>query len=219
MVIMASRIFVCSLMFMCSVAFVEAHVPNIVGTISQNEIRTIEDPILSQAFYGVLEDSPHTFKIQRDESFTLSLQVLLPDIETSKNNVSAIVVKLPKERGRVEEIARLKAGDASWDTFYEPFGGDTYRRGPTFEQELDAGSYIVEVHTPENRDKYVLVVGKKEEMSIGYFETVRRLIEVKNFFDKSPLRVVESPFVYAPLILVVGGIGFVYWYRRRRRRG
>lgn len=198
-----------------TVSFAEAHVPNLVEIPGQSDVYLIEDPILSQAFYGVLDDFPHTYKIQKSEPFTLSLQILQPDISSSNNNVSAIVVKLPKERGRVEEIIRLEAKDATWETFYEPFGGDMYRRGSSFTQDLEAGSYIVEVHTPDNREKYVLVVGSKEEMSIGYFETLKRLVAVKKFFDKSPVRIVESPYAYIPLLAILAvSIGI----RRRMKR-
>lgn len=212
-----SRIFlVLLLVFVSSVSLVFAYAPNMIGVIPQNEVHIIDDPIQSQSFYGVLDNFPHTYKIVRNEPFTLSLSILQPHIDTSNNNVSAIVVKLPAERGRVEEVTRLRASLASWDTFYDPVGGDRYRQGPEFEGILEAGSYIIEVHTPENLEKYVLKVGTEDEESIGYFKTLLRLIEVKKFFDKSPLRIVESPYIYVPLIIFIS-IG-LFLYRRMKRR-
>lgn len=196
----------------------EAHVPNIVPELIQSDIVRIQDPTLSQAFYGEMEDFPHTFEISATEPFHLFSQILLPDIESSKNNVSGIIIKLPEKRGRVTEVARLESKSASWESDFEPFGGDTYRKGPIFDQELEPGRYRIEVHTPENLDKYVLVVGTREEMSIGYFETVRRLMEVKVFFGKSKFRIIESPYVYVPLILIIGGVSALWHYRRRFRK-
>ena len=76
--------------------------------------------------------------------------------------------------------------------------------------------YHIEVHTPDNLEKYVLNFGKKEEMTINYFETITRLAAVKVFFGKSPLRVVESPLVYAPFMMVMGAGFYFFWYRKRR---
>lgn len=197
----------------------EAHVPVLVSLDSPKDITHIEDPTLSQAFYGHLDGFPHTYEIVATEPFHLFSQILVPDIDSSKNIISGIIIKLPEERGRVTEVARLPSKDSAWESQYEAFGGDTYRHGPQFETELEPGKYRIEVHTPANTEKYVLVVGKREEMTLGYFELIGRLIAVKRFFEKSPIRIVESPYIYVPL----GGImlmtaGLWYWYRRRKIR-
>ncbi len=209
------RIFIIGCFFFFHASLVDAHVPNIVPDLIQSDVIHIEDPTLSQAYYGEMNDFPHTFVFSSVEPFHFFAQILLPDISSSKNNVSGIIIKLPEKRGRVTEIGRLEYRNATWETEYEPFGGDTYRNGPVFEKDLEPGRYRIEVHTPENLDKYVLVVGTREEMSIGYFETVRRLMEVKAFFGKSKLRIIESPYVYVPII-VISICMYVGWYYRRR---
>jgi hypothetical protein len=194
--------------------FTSAHVPVLVEQDSLEDIHVIEDYNLSQAFYGELDNFPHTFEIRATEPFTLFTKILQPDIESSDGNVSGIIIKLPAERGRVEEVARLSE-KGTWPTEYEIFGGDSYRTGPSFERELGPGTYRIEVSTPDNIEKYVLVVGKREELTIGYFELVGRIAEVKAFFGKSKLRVVESVYVYVPILLVASVVGYL-WYRRRR---
>lgn len=213
---MLFRTLVFSTLFFLSVSVADAHVPVLVPTQTQSSVIVVEDPDLSQAFYGELNDLSHTYEIQSLVPFTLTLQVLVPDTESSSNNISGIVVKLPETQGRVTEIAPLTATDAEWESFYEPFGGDSYRKGPKVEKELEAGTYHIGIHTPDNKEKYVLVVGTREELSIGYFETVRRLLGVKVFFGKSPVQVVESPFVYIPLLIVVCA-GLAFWYVRRKK--
>lgn len=195
----------------------DAHVPIIVVEESLSDIFTIEDPTLSQAFYGQLSGFPHTFQIVSEEPFHLFTQILQPDIESSANNISGIIIKEPKSSGRVLEITRLAAKDGEWESTYEPFGGDTYRNGPLFEKDLEAGTYRIEVHTPDNREKYVLVVGQREEMTIGYFELIRRMFQVKNFFEKSPFFIIQSVFVYVP-ILLIGISGLFFWSRHRRKK-
>jgi hypothetical protein len=174
---------------------------------------TIDDATLSQAFYGEMKGFPHTFQIVAKEPFELFTHILVPDIETSKNNISGIIIKEPNGAGRVTEVTRLLAKDSAWNSEYEPFGGDSYREGPQFETTLPAGVYRVEVHTPDNLEKYVLVIGKREEMTIGYFELIGRLVEIKTFFGKPKIFVVQSPYVYVPLLVLCLGIGF--WYMRR----
>ncbi len=200
-------------LFLATFSFVDAHELNLVSQESVNDITIITDPILSQAFYGKLQNFPHTYEIQSDVPFRLFTQILVPDIETSQNNISGVIIKLPEKQGRVTEIAQLNARDAEWNSEYEPFGGDSYRKGPLFEADLDSGTYRIEVHTPDNAEKYVLVVGLREEMTIGYFSTLERLIKVKEFFDKSPIRIVESAFAYIPLAVILLIAGLV-WYRK-----
>lgn len=190
-----------------------AHVPVLVEQESLRDILIIEDPDLSQAFYGEMDNFPHTFEIRSGKPFMLFTQILVPDIDSAKDNISGIIIKLPESRGRVEEITRLSLS-SPWPSEYEPFGGDSYRMGPSFERELGPGTYRIEVNTPDNVEKYVLVVGKREELTIGYFELVGRIAEVKAFFGKSKLRVVESPYVYVPLLVLLG-IGYLL-YRRRK---
>ena len=204
------------LIFSFGTNVVSAHVPNLVEQATPKDVVTIEDPTLSQAFYGAMQGFPHTYEIRATEPFHLFTKILIPDLEGSGNNISGIIIKEPENGGRVTEVTRLRAKDATWESKYEPFGGDSYRNGPVFEKDLDAGTYRIEVHTPDNVEKYVLVVGTREEMSIGYFETVRRIAGVKEFFGKSKLRVVESPFVYVPLLGLMTVSGIV-WYVRRRR--
>ena len=138
-------------------------------------------------------------------------------LKGAATNVSGIIIKLPESGGRVTEVSALNGKDASWESDYEPFGGDSYLQGPQFEGELEAGTYHIEVHTPDNQEQYVLVVGRREEMTIGYAELFKRRMEVKRFFGKSPFLMVESPFVYVPASLVVA-LGFGIRHRRIRKK-
>lgn len=203
-------------LFLCVASFAYAHVPFLVTQTSLHDIITINEPENSRAFYGEMTGFPHTYEIRAEKPFHLFAQVLLPDIESSKNNVSGIIIREVEGSGSVKEVARFLAKDAAWDTFYEPFGGDTYRNGGAFEKDVEPGVYRIEVSTPDNLEKYVLAVGKIEGSGeIGYFETIRRIAEVKVFFEKSKIFVIQSPFVYVPLLILIM-FGVVVWFYRRR---
>ncbi len=193
-----------------------AYIPRVVTQESLFDITPIEDPELAQTFYGSLADFPHTYEIRAKEPFHLYVEVRVPDNTSSMNIVNGIIVRETGRKGRVEEVARILAKDASWESVYEPRGGDTYRKGGIFERDLEPGVYRIEMSTPDNRQKYVLVVGQREEFgAIGYFETIGRIAEVKAFLGKSKVRIIESPYVYAPLILIIIVlIGARYWRRR-----
>lgn len=213
------KIFLAFVIFFSCAFSAEAHVPVLITQDSPFDITTIEDPELSQAFYGTMNGFPHTYEIVTTKPFHLFTQVLAPDIEGGATTISGIVIKLPESGGRVTEISALNSKDAKWESEYEPFGGDSYLQGPQFEGDLEAGTYHIEVHTPDNQAKYVLVVGKREEMTIGYVELYNRLKEVKQFFGKSPIMIVESPFVYIPVVLIFA-LGFGVWrflIRKKKR--
>lgn len=192
---------------------VSASAPEVVVQKSLSDITIINDPVRAQTFYGTLVDFPHTYQIVATKPFHLFVQMKVPDIDASANNLFGIIIKEPAGKGRVEEIVRLKGQDASWESSRDWWSMDSYRNGPLFDQDLGPGTYRIEVSTPDNREKYVLAVGTRNELSFNYFETVGRLMDVKVFFGKSRIRIVESPLVFVPL-LGVGGL-LILWYRRR----
>jgi len=191
-----------------------AYVPQVVVQESLHDITVIDDPELSQAFFGELQDFPHTYEIRADKSFTLYTQIRVPELESSKNNVSGIIIKEQK-KGRVEEVARFLALDAQWAVHKDTLIGEEYREGAQFEKELGPGVYRLEVHTPDNLEKYILRVGKKEDMNIGYFELLGRIIDIKKFYETSVFWIILSPYAYVPLLVltVLGGL----WYLWRRK--
>ena len=193
-----------------------AHTPFLVSPSDVSDWTVVENPGVSKSFYGELTGFPHTYVIEIDETLDLFARILVPDIEKAQENVSGIIVRNSEEEGRVVEIARLRAADAYWESEYEFFGGDSYRNGPEYRATVDHGFYRIEVSTPDNVGKYVLVVGTKEEREIGYFETLRRIAAIKTFFGKSELMVIQSPFVYVPLALFIGiFVSIRLWLRRR----
>jgi hypothetical protein len=206
-----------TLFLLCLPGVGRAYVPLVVERESVSALHTIEDPTLEQYFYGTLNNFPHTFVITQDEAFTLQVEVLVPEMEGSKNEVNGIIVKKEGRQGRVVEVARMLAKEASWESFREPWGGDKYRRGAMYSALVEPGTYHIEVSTPNNDSPYALVVGtRKERGEVSYFEMIGRIKDVKSFYGRSSLMVIESPYVFGPIVgilLVCGGVW--YWYRRR----
>jgi hypothetical protein len=182
----------------------------------QHDVTSVTDVLQSQAFYGELNDSPHLFEFTLTEPTTSFAELLVPDSETGVTDKSGLLLKV-EERG-VTEVMRMNAKDAAWESFFEWFGGDSYRRGPTYFDSLEAGTYQLEVSTPVNQGKYVLVIGKEESFRLSYIATLKDVARVKQFFGKSRFALFESPLVYVPLLLVMV-CGVVAWCIVRRVRG
>ncbi len=207
---------VCLAIILCPM-LVEAHVPVLPEFISYEDAKTIEFPDISRAYYGELTSFPHRYEFVIGENDqNLFVEVLVPDIKEAANDIDAIIVK-QHDAGYVDEVARLLAKDAAWDSFYEWFGGDSYRRGPGFERQVEPGKYILEVYNDNNMGKYVLVVGKKEDFSeISVLETMKRIYGVKHFYGKSSLAVLQSPFYFIPAVVILI-ILVMLWYRHRKQ--
>ncbi|MCF7816223.1 MAG: hypothetical protein K9M10_04340 [Candidatus Pacebacteria bacterium] len=198
-------------------ASTDAYVPVLVSQKSLIDFDIISDPTLAQTFYGELNNFPHTYEFIVTQSLNFVVDVRVPDLEKSTNNISAIIIKKPVSGGRVKEITRMLAKEAKWTVVRDFKSGDLYREGSHYEAELEPGVYRLEVHSPNNIEKYILKIGTREEMAFGYIETVKNLVAVKQFFNKSRLRIVESPYVYIPLLVIIAGGGALsIWFKRRR---
>ena len=183
------------------------------------EFIEIPDPEISFAYYGELAGEPQKFIISSESEFNLYVQVLEPEISVAQKNHSAIIYD-----GDKNVVADLLAEDANWESYFEFFGGDYYLNGSEYNDTLaDSGVYEVVVSSPDNLGKYVLVTGKIEDFSdTSFFATVKEIYRVKIFFEKSPLAILQTPFVYVPAVLalillgIVGLIGSRI-YRRKKK--
>jgi hypothetical protein len=212
-----TRVFLIACIILFTPHFVRAHVPVIVEQTSLHDIEIVTDPVRSQAFYGTLDDFPHTYEIRVKEPFLLRAEVLIPDTDSAKELVSGIVIRETGRQGKVEEVTRMLAKDATWESFYEFWGGDRYRRGGLYEAEVTPGVYRIEVSTPDNDASYVLVIGTEEEWGdVGYFEMIGRIADVKAFFGKPTVMVVQSPLIFIPLLGIIGVCVILYIWRKRR---
>jgi hypothetical protein len=161
-----------------------AHQPRLVGNQTLIEVK---NPDISQAFYAKLNGSPQVYKIVSDKPLQLYVNILVPALPSSKTDILAEIYKDSEAPDNL--IKKLDGSLYKWTKFYEPFGGDTYLKGPEYEEPVTAGTYLVKVSNPNNQGKYAVAIGKKEKFPPG--EILRTIIILpklkKNFFEKSPL--------------------------------
>ncbi len=159
-----------------------AHQPRIVykTQISQANPIIVTKPEISQAFYAELKGQPEYYSIGSDKEFNLYVRILSPKMTGAKKDFSVEIIK------DANAIAMLDGLGSAWTEFYEPFVGDDYWQGPEFEKHQPGGEYIIKVSSPDNRGKYVLVVGRAEAFPLN--ESLKLFVslpQLKHYFGKS----------------------------------
>lgn len=207
-------IFIAFICFVFVPVFALAHQPRL------NKQRTtiVTDPEISKAYYGQLAGEPHFYFIKSDKPFKLYVNILVPDIEGQKTDVSFAIIK------NKETESPLIVADgvvSEWKSFWEPFGRNAYLMGSEYEESVEAGDYDIVVWSSNNDSKYSLAVGKIE--SFNLIESARALSAIpkikQRFFDESPMNFILSPFGLGYVLvmyLVVFGIGFAYKFLTRK---
>ncbi len=181
-----------------------AHQPVIVG----KNISEIDNPGISRAFYDSLTGNPRSYFINAKNDFDLYINLLVPKNTNPAGRYSARIFRIVN--GKRSGLAVIDGSLSEWTEFFEPFGGDTYLKGPEYKQKAAAGKYEIEVFSKDNRGKYVLAVGEKESFGpkeIAYVYVAVPLLK-KDFFGTNPLSFLATPFGVA-LLIVVGGIIFL----------
>lgn len=185
---MKNRIILCFTLLSLIVTFsmiINAHQPRLVFN-EQNSIENpfiVENPEVSQAFYGELKGEPQYYLINNLESFNLYINILSPAIENADKDYSAEVYV---NNNKIKEI---NASSVEWTKFYEEFGGDDYWKGPELDSIVGGDSYLIKVSSLDNIGKYVLVIGKKESFppkeALNAFTSMPKL--KSEFFEKNIL--------------------------------
>jgi hypothetical protein len=216
---MKKILFFSLLLFVILAAFVSAHQPRIV---QDNSVTVIQNPEVSQAFYGSLAGKPSYFIINSDSNFELYAGVLVPDLKNFDKDISAEIIYNNKT------FFVLDGLNYNWTYLYEEFAGDSYYSGPDKKVPAEKGTYLIKVFSTDNYGKYVLVVGEKEEFPPK--ETLRTVITLpglkKNFFEKSPFTAffnIVGLFLLGFIILVLVVVLVVYLilkmiFRRKKNK-
>jgi len=193
---MKKKIFLIIILVLIFPVLAFAHQPRI----TSSAYTIVPDPEISKAYYSKLDGEAQSYEISSEKSFTLYLNILVPDIDGQKKDVSAIVIK--EEDTSSAPLALLNGVDFTWEKFFEPYGHDTYWKGPEYKAEIPAGKYLINVSSSSNDSKYALAIGEKE--NFNFKETMNDLHLVpqlkKTFFNESPIDFIFSPFGWGLLL-------------------
>jgi len=186
-----------------------AHQPQIVG----KDSIVIKDPEISRAFYDSLIGKPRTYQIESTKEFELYVNILVPRSSNPEGRYSAEVYLI--EGSRRKPVGTLKQDSVKWKEFYEPYAGDYYIMGPELKRRVPAGHYEIVVFSGQNRGKYVLAVGEKEEWDLK--ATVKALVVLPklkiDFFKTSVLTLLPTlmGLLYLLVLLILIALILAAW--------
>jgi hypothetical protein len=203
------------IILMASISLVAAHQPRLVmgtNTSLGNPI-IIENPEVSQAFYGQLNGQPDFYKITSDAPFKFYIGLLVPTSPgISPDFISA---QLLDSSGNI--ILTVDGENSTWEPYFEEFGGDYYLKGPEARANLTAGTYYIKIYNTNNQGKYSVAVGEIESFPID--ESLKALITIpllkEQFFEK---QVSTLFFQFIGIILALGSIMVLFFMLLRARR-
>ena len=186
-----------------SICAVSAHQPRLVVGVnsSMSNPIVVKNPEISQAWYGNLKGLPDYYMISSDKPFELFANILVPQSPgISSDFVSA---QITDSSGKT--LALLGGNQSSWTPMFEEFGGDYYLQGPTFDQNVSAGTYYIKVFNQNNTGKYSLATGAIEAFPPE--ESLKSLISIpllkEQIFGKP---ITTLFFEFLGIILALGTI-------------
>lgn len=218
-----------------------AHNPRIV---ENGVVTNIENPEVSQAFYGTLNGKSQLYFIRADEPFKLYAGLLAPDLPGAAKDFSAEIIQVitfvdgngqnaPIDQaiglgGKKTTLFALDGARTEWKRFYEAYGDDWYWQGPetapvdSVGSQSPAGLYEIKVSNPGNQGKYVLVVGTEEQWGLREIgNTLLTMPRQKIFLGKSPASAffnrVGLFLLPIPLILA-GGIALAIFIIKKQSK-
>jgi hypothetical protein len=186
-----------------SICAVSAHQPRLevgVNSSLSNPI-VVQNPEISQAFYGNLKGQPDYYKITSNKTFELFVNILVPQ----SPGISSDFMSAQVTDSSGKTLALLGGNNSDWMPMFEEFGGDYYLQGPTFDQNVSAGTYYIKVFNTNNTGKYSLAIGDIETFPPD--ESIKALINIpilkEQIFGK-PITILFFEFV--GIILALGSI-------------
>ena len=192
-------------LFVFAPSLVFAHQPRI----TEERLTIVTDPEVSKAYYGKLMGEPDVYTIEAKQAFNLYVGVLVPDIASTKKDITAEVFK-----GN-EKIATIGGISATWKPFFEPFGQSHYFDGGEYKARAEAGVYTIKVSNPLNTGKYSLAIGEIEAFDGKEGMNALSMIPdlKRNFFEESPITFIKSPFGWGLIVIMyilAFIVGFIY---------
>lgn len=152
---------------------------------------------------GSLNQFPIMYELTVERAVEFDL-VLRQSTRNSAEPVpfSLIVVKQQGDGKGVTEVGRMNPKSEDWTQVKDEDFGMYFRQSEPFKVVVEPGIYNIEVSTPENDGKYMLLLGT-QELSVSYFETLGNIRQVQKFFGRSIFSMLLVPQVYYPIGIVL----------------
>jgi hypothetical protein len=192
-------------------AFSLAYNPTLNTTTIPYEVMTISGQVGERAEYlGELTGYPQMYEFTIGKEEELTLTIVQKDTEVPLK-LSLIAVKENTHNAGVSEVGRLGYSEVAWNKRRDSTLAITLLEAQEFVRPLTAGTYRVEVSTPDNFGKYMLVVGK-ETVDSGYFKLLGDVRTIQSFFGMPFLAIILSSAFYANMLKFIVIVIFLTWF-------
>jgi hypothetical protein len=203
------------LVLFLSINTLSAHQPRLdIGTaVSVENPIIVENPEISQAFYGQLSGTPAYYQIKSDQPFQLYVNLLVP---TSPGQGGEFIsAEVTDQTGNI--VMFLNGSNSTWTPYFEEFGGDYYLKGPEATQDVPAGTYTIKVFNSQNQGKYSIAIGKIETFPAN--EALAALFTLpllKQQFFAKPISTLFVEFV--GIIMALGSVMVLFTLMVKSRK-
>ena len=191
------------LILFLSIGTLSAHQPRLdtTNTVSVENPIIVDNPEISQAFYGQLNGKPVYYQINSDKPFKLYVNLLVP---TSPGQGGEFIsAEVTDSSGKV--VMFLNGTNSTWTPYFEEFGGDYYLKGPEDTIQVPAGTYNIKVFNSQNQGKYSIAIGKIEAFPVNEALTsLFTLPLLKQQFFAKPISTLFFEFV--GIIIALGSL-------------
>lgn len=180
------------------------------------EIITVDfEPNASAYYLGELENYPVMYEVTSEESFVLSASLFQLKNNDEPIDFSLIAVRKNDRGGGVSEVKRQRFDSSTWVVEKDSKTGLTFWKSEEFINEVEAGTYRIEISTTKNQGKYLLKFGPGEDDE-GYFSSLAGVRRTHQFFGYSVVTMFTSSLVYYPLgiLFVLFSIERTWRYRK-----
>jgi hypothetical protein len=181
------------------------------------EIIKLESDLDTEQYWlGELVGDPVLYEVEVQSTTTLSAVLRQKYTDEKPIPFAFLLVMKDVNRGGVSEVIRLKSSESDWTKVKDTQFAVDFLESRRVNEVVSPGTYRIEVSTPVNEGKFLLVVGNKEPSS-GYFETISNVAKVQGHFGYSSLAFVFSSYVLYPLgIVILLGLIYATWMYRRK---
>lgn len=166
------------------------------------------------SFLGELTGSPIMYELRADQPFTLTAAIRQLG-NKQPQPLSLIVIRQNDRGGGVQEIGRMNADPSDWDRSRDGQVGLSFITSPAVASTVQAGTYRIEVSTPENSGKYELLIGD-QVFRQSYGQQLADVRLTQQFFGYNFLIMIGSSLVYVPLLVAFLSYAVFRIWRRYR---
>ncbi len=138
------------------------------------------------------------YEVKLDEDSKLVAQVWQP-ANRAAAKFALIAIRQNDRGGGVTEVARMNATPDSWIKQSDSQIGLTFLQSASINESVEAGTYRIEISTPENAGKFLLRIGDSEAEE-GYLESLSSVRTTQEFFGHGLFSMLRSSLVYQPLL-------------------